>query len=143
MHRSARLSFIRDHRHEPAGANVAGPRGRNALTAARSLGAAVLLEPQSDGWPPPVEFAVAVERYLASAALGAASRRVYRISLAGWAWPLVGKPAPSGTQRRGASPPIVPLMLLDNEDAGQKLAAALLARSAQADGRTVSRELSA
>jgi integrase/recombinase XerD len=29
----------------------------------------------------PVEYAVAVDRYLAGASLGAASRRVYRISL--------------------------------------------------------------
>ena len=33
----------------------------------------------------PVEYAVAVDRYLAAADLGAASRRVYRISLTSWA----------------------------------------------------------
>jgi hypothetical protein len=64
--------------------------------------------------PAPVEYAVAVNRYLGQAALSAASRRVYRISLAGWAWPLVGKPIPGGPERRGAAPPVVPLALLDD-----------------------------
>ena len=58
--------------------------------------------------PAPVEYSAAVDRYLDQAALGAASRRVYRISLTGWAWPLVGKPVPSGAQRRSATPPLVP-----------------------------------
>ena len=40
----------------------------------------------------PVEYAVAVEEYLGQAALGPGSRRVYRVSLTGWAWPIVGKP---------------------------------------------------
>jgi WhiB family transcriptional regulator, redox-sensing transcriptional regulator len=57
----------------------------------------------------PVEYAVAVDRYLSQAALGGASRRVYRISLAGWAWPLAGKPIPGGRARRRAVPPVVPL----------------------------------
>ena len=48
----------------------------------------------------PVEYAVAVDRYLAEAELGPASRRVYRISLASWAWPLVGKLPPAGLSRR-------------------------------------------
>ena len=52
--------------------------------------------------PAPVEYAVAVDRYLAVASLGAASRRVYRISLTSWAWPLVGKPPPPGSRRRGS-----------------------------------------
>ncbi len=38
-----------------------------------------------------VEYAAAVDRYLAEAQLSPGSRRVYRISLAGWAWPLVGR----------------------------------------------------
>ena len=42
----------------------------------------------------PVEYAVAVDRYLAEAGLGPSSRRVYRISLTSWAWPLVGKLPP-------------------------------------------------
>ncbi len=91
----------------------------------------------------PVEYAVAVDRYLAGAELGAASRRVYRISLAGWAWPLVGKTAPAGASRRKASPPIVPLALLDDSDAGHRIADALACRRQSAQLRTVSRELSA
>ena len=55
--------------------------------------------------PAPVEYAAAVDRYLAQASLGQASRRVYRISLAGWAWPLVGKRTPQGTGRRRALVP--------------------------------------
>ena len=93
--------------------------------------------------PVPVEYAVAVDRYLTEAQLGAASRRVYRISLAGWAWPLVGKRPPAGASRRRASPPIVPLALLDDSDAGRRIAAALADRRQSAQLRTVNRELSA
>jgi hypothetical protein len=91
----------------------------------------------------PVEYAVAVDRYLAEAELGPASRRVYRISLAGWAWPLVGRLPPAGPGRRRASPPIVPLALLEHEEAGRRLAAAVAHRSQHAEVRTVNRELSA
>jgi integrase len=91
----------------------------------------------------PVEYAVAVDRYLAGASLGAASRRVYCISLTSWAWALVGRPAPQGAERRGAAPPVVPLALLDQPDAGARLAAALADRELISDVRTVNRELSA
>ncbi len=91
----------------------------------------------------PVEYAVAVDRYLAEAELAAASRRVYRISLAGWAWPLVGKLPPPGRDRRGASPPVVPLALLDDAAAGARLASAVAYRLQHAQTRTVHRELSA
>ena len=91
----------------------------------------------------PVEYAVAVERFLAQASLSPASRRVYRISLAGWAWALVGQPPPAGSQRRGARPPVVPLALLDRGDAPAKLAAAVTLRAGHADTRTVNREISA
>ncbi len=90
----------------------------------------------------PVEYAVAVDRYLSEAELGAASRRVYRISLAGWAWPLVGKLPPAGTSRRRAAPPIVPLAALDDQDAGRRIADAVAHRILQAEVRTVNRELS-
>ena len=93
--------------------------------------------------PAPVEYAAAVDRYLGQAALGAASRRVYRISLVSWSWPLVGRPAPRGARRRGAAPPFVPLSRLDDPGTGPALAAALHDRSAAADVRTVNRELSA
>src|SRR6266496_3686522 len=91
----------------------------------------------------PVEYAVAVDRYLAEASLGPASRRVYRISLTSWAWALVGRPAPQGAERRGAVPPVVPLALLDQPEAGARLAAALARRGLSTDVRTVNRELSA
>ncbi len=91
----------------------------------------------------PVEYAVAVDRFLAEAQLRPASRRVYRISLASWAWPLVGKLPPAGPGRRKASPPVVPLALLDDEAAGMRLADAVAHRMRQAGARTVNRELSA
>jgi hypothetical protein len=91
----------------------------------------------------PVEYAVAVDRYLAEADLQPGSRRVYRISLASWAWPLVGQLPPAGPSRRKASPPVVPLALLDDEAVGTRLAAAVEHRMAQAGTRTVNRELSA
>lgn len=93
--------------------------------------------------PVPVEYAVAVDQYLERAALSSASRRVYRISLASWAWPLVGKPVPHGTERRGAVPPVVPLALLDEPATGERLDAHFTARTAMADARTANRELSA
>lgn len=91
----------------------------------------------------PVEYAVAVDRFLAQACLSPASRRVYRISLAGWAWALVGQPPPTGSQRRGARPPVVPLAQLDRGDAPARLAAAVALRARQADIRTLNREISA
>ena len=91
----------------------------------------------------PVEYAVAVDTYLGQARLSAASRRVYRISLAGWAWPLVGRPIPAGARRRGAAPPVVPLALLDDPGTPGRLAEALADRAARSDSRTVNRELSA
>ncbi|HEY2505486.1 MAG TPA: site-specific recombinase [Streptosporangiaceae bacterium] len=91
----------------------------------------------------PVEYAVAVDRYVAEATLGQASRRVYRISLAGWAWPLVGQLPPDGRGRRNARPPIVPLALLDDAGTGDRLAAAVAHRVRQAEPRTVNREVSA
>ena len=107
---------------------------------------AVIAQRQGPGPGPaavPVEYAVAVDRYLAEASLGPASRRVYRISLTSWAWALVGRPVPPGAQRRGAVPPVVPLALLDQAEARARLAAALADRGAGADARTVNRELSA
>ena len=99
--------------------------------------------PAGGGPPAPVEFSAAVDRYLAQAGLGAASRRVYRISLASWAWPLVGQQAPHGARRRGAAPPIVPLARLDQPGAGPRLAAAMTERAAVTGTRTANRELSA
>jgi hypothetical protein len=90
-----------------------------------------------------VEYAVAVEQYLDHAPISGASRRVYRISLASWAWPLVGKPVPGGQDRRGAMPPVLPLAVLDDVATGDRLAAEFAARIAIADARTANRELSA
>lgn len=91
----------------------------------------------------PVEYAVAIDRYLAEGELGAGSRRVYRISLQSWAWPLVGELPPDRAARRTSSPPVVPLALLEHQDAGRRLAAALAYRRDQAGIRTLNRELSA
>ena len=114
-----------------------GP-GHEAVIARRTATA-----PGPEPAPGPVEYAVAVDRYLAEASLSRDSRRVYRISLASWAWALVERRPPWGTGRRGAAPPVVPLALLDSEDAGPRLAAALADRGTQTDPRTVNRELSA
>ncbi len=91
----------------------------------------------------PVEYAVGVDRYLAEATLSGSSRRVYKISLTSWCWPLVGQRPPTGRFRRGAVPPVVPLALLDDRAARARLAVAVADRSGQADSRTVNRELSA
>jgi hypothetical protein len=90
-----------------------------------------------------VEYAVAVDRYLDQAPISGTSRRVYRISLASWAWPLVGKPVPRGAGRRGATPPVAPLALLDDPGTGDRLAAEFAARAAFAGPRSANRELSA
>lgn len=90
----------------------------------------------------PVEYAVAVDAYLGHSPVSAASRRVYRISLTGWAWPLVGRPIPAGARRRGAAPPVVPLALLDEPRTAGRLARAFADRASGSDARTVNRELS-
>lgn len=91
----------------------------------------------------PVEYGVAVDRYLAASGLSAGSRRVYRISLTGWCWSLVGERPPPGRSRRGAAPPVVPLALLDDPHAAERIALAVADRERTADARTVNRELSA
>jgi integrase/recombinase XerD len=90
----------------------------------------------------PVEYAVAVERRLEAAGLSEGSRRIYRIALVTWAWPLVGRTAPSGSTRRRASPPVVPLNLLDDPACAARLRAACAERAAVTDPRTLNRELS-
>jgi integrase len=119
----------------PGGDHTGAPPG---AVAARARGAARLSAP-----PAPVEYAEAVRRYLAQAGLSPASRRVYLISLTGWSWALVGRQAPRGAGRRRATPPVVPLALLDDPGTGARLAAALAGRAASTDTRTVNRELSA
>ncbi|WP_285778070.1 site-specific recombinase [Microtetraspora sp. NBRC 13810] len=85
---------------------------------------------------------MAIDRYLETLRLSPASRRVYRIALATWAWPLVGRTPPGGRERRGAPPPIVPLALLDTPAARDRLREALAERAAAVDARTLGRELS-
>ncbi|MEU5533726.1 hypothetical protein [Streptomyces sp. NPDC020362] len=89
----------------------------------------------------PVEYSTAVDHYLAAAGLGNASRRVYRISLHGWAWPLVDRRTPAGRERRGAQPPVVPLSQLDAPQAPERLQRGLADRAATAEPRTLAREL--
>jgi hypothetical protein len=91
--------------------------------------------------PAPVDYSAAVDRYLAAADLGSASRRVYRISLYGWAWPLVDRRAPTGRERSGAQPPIAPLALLDDPQAPERFQRGLTDRAAEAQPRTLAREL--
>ncbi|GHF46797.1 site-specific integrase [Kitasatospora xanthocidica] len=91
---------------------------------------------------PPVEYAVAVERYLAASGLAEGSRRIYRIALHTWAWALADRPAPTGTERRRARPPVLPLALLDHPDAAGRLRAAVTHRGTDTDPRTLNRELS-
>lgn len=90
----------------------------------------------------PVEYGVAADRYLSAARLGEGSRRVYRIALATWAWPLVDRRPPTGSGRRRAAPPVVPLALLDGAEAGPRLRAAFDERVSEAGVRTANRELS-
>lgn len=89
----------------------------------------------------PVEYAVAVERYLDSSGLSDASRRIYRIALTTWSWALVARDAPNGTARRGAAPPIVPLARLDSDHTPSRLARAFEEREAVTGARTANREL--
>jgi integrase/recombinase XerD len=95
------------------------------------------------GTQAPVEYAVAVEEFLGRAALGPGSRRVYLVSLTGWAWPIVGRAIPTGAGRRGAVPPVVPLALLDEPATAARLRAAVAERAGVTDARTVNREVSA
>ncbi|MFI6153150.1 hypothetical protein ACIBCA_10690 [Kitasatospora sp. NPDC051170] len=90
----------------------------------------------------PVEYGVAVERYLAGSGLSEGSRRIYRIALDTWAWALADRPAPTGPERRRARPPVLPLALLDHPDAAGRLRAAFDRRAADTDPRTLNRELS-
>ncbi|MGV9787533.1 hypothetical protein [Streptomyces sp. NPDC003435] len=89
----------------------------------------------------PVEYGAAVDRYVAAADLGPASRRVYRISLLGWAWPLVDRRTPTGRDRRGAHPPTVPLAVLDDPRTPERLRQGLADRTATTQPASFTREL--
>ena len=90
----------------------------------------------------PVEYAVAVDRYLAAAHISAASRRVYRVTLDTWGWLLVGRTPPTGSARRGARSPAVLLSRLDGAGAEARLREALANRALMIDRRTYEREVS-
>jgi len=91
---------------------------------------------------PPVEYAVAVDRYLAAARISPASQRVYRVTLNTWGWLLVDRTPPAGSARRGAHSPVVPLGRLDGEGAQARLRSALSRRVLMVDRRTYEREVS-
>jgi integrase/recombinase XerD len=91
----------------------------------------------------PVEYAVAVDRFLDGAPLSDASRRVYRIALTTWSWPMVDRAVPLGADRRSARPPVVPLALLDDPGTASRLRLAFERRCAEVGARTANRELSA
>ena len=90
---------------------------------------------------PPVEYAVAVDRYLAAANISPASRRVYQVTLDTWGWLLVGRTPPTGGARRGAHSPVVLLARLD-DGAEPILREALGRRALMIDRRTYEREVS-
>jgi integrase/recombinase XerD len=90
----------------------------------------------------PGDYAAAVDRYLAAAGISPGSARIYRIALTTWAWLLDGAQPPAGRARRGATPPLVTLRVLDDPATPARLAAAFAARAASADADTVNRELS-
>jgi hypothetical protein len=94
------------------------------------------LEPR----PAPVEYAVAVDRYLDAARLAPASRRVYRIALGTWSWLLVDREPPGGAERRSAEAPVVPFARLDGPLAAARLHAAHEHRALMVDRRTLDRE---
>ncbi len=90
----------------------------------------------------PVEYAVAVDRYLDAAPLSTGSRRIYRIALTTWAWALADRTPPLGADRRNAPPPVLPLALLDAPPTATRLRRAFDDRCAAVGARTANRELS-
>jgi integrase/recombinase XerD len=91
---------------------------------------------------PPVEYAVAVDRYLAAARISDRSRRVYRVALETWAWLLVDRAAPTGPARRGALVPTLLLARLDGASAASTARRAMTRRALMVDDRTFTREAS-
>jgi len=90
----------------------------------------------------PVEYAVAVDRYLAAARISERSRRVYRVALETWAWPLVDRAVPTGPARRGAAAPTLLLARLDGTSAASTVHRAMTNRALMVDARTFAREAS-
>jgi integrase/recombinase XerD len=90
----------------------------------------------------PVEYAAAVDRYLAAAGIAPTSARIYRIALHTWAWLLAGTQPPAGNARRGVVPPTIDLAVLDDPATPVRLVDALAARAKTVNAETVNRELS-
>ncbi|MBR7831348.1 hypothetical protein KDK95_33900 [Actinospica sp. MGRD01-02] len=91
----------------------------------------------------PVEYVVAVDRYLAGSRLSPASQRVYRVTLSTWGWLLVGRIPPTGSARRGAPIPVVALSRLDGDAATAVVQEAAARRALMyIDRRTYEREVS-
>jgi len=88
----------------------------------------------------PVEYAVAVDRYLDSTRLAPASRRVYQISLNTWSWLLIDRVPPRGAERKNAQVPVVPLARVDGPHAAARLRSARERRALMVDERTLKRE---
>lgn len=89
----------------------------------------------------PVEYAVAVDRFLDDATISPSSRRVYRIALGTLGWLLVDDELPpTGPARRGAQAPTIPLSRLDGAAGAQRLQAALEHRALMVNERTAARE---
>ncbi|MFI1890640.1 hypothetical protein [Streptomyces jumonjinensis] len=91
---------------------------------------------------PPATYTAAVERYLTGAGIAKSSARIYRISLTTWGWMLVGEPTPTGPARRGAKPPVFPVVAIDDPVLPEVLAELAAARADEMDADTVNRELS-
>ncbi|WP_241777478.1 site-specific recombinase [Streptomyces sp. CT34] len=90
---------------------------------------------------PPSSYTAAVERYLTGAGIAKCSARIYRISLTTWGWMLAGAPAPTGSARRGANPPVFPLTAIDDPALPEVLAELAAARADEMDADTVNWEL--
>lgn len=90
----------------------------------------------------PTVIIAAVERYLTGAGIAKSSARIYRISLTTWGWMLTGEPAPTGSARRGAKPPLFPVAAIDDPVLPEVPAELAAARADEMDADTVDRELS-
>jgi integrase/recombinase XerD len=90
----------------------------------------------------PADYATAVDRYLAAAGINQASKRVYRIGLATWAWLLDGTQPLAGRARRGATAPTNAFTIFEDPATPARLVEAFATRAATVDADTVNRELS-
>ncbi|WAX82213.1 hypothetical protein [Streptomyces sp. KMM 9044] len=89
---------------------------------------------------PPASYTAAVERYLTGAGIAKASARIYRISLTTRERMFAGEPAPTGSARRGAKPPLFPVTAIDDPALPEMLAELAAAQAEETDADTVNRE---